>query len=67
MSNQQAPFSIDELNGAWHELIDPYLMNNLILSKKVKGLESALADLKAKLRKAELALLAAEGKQVIDG
>jgi hypothetical protein len=32
-----------------------------------KALEAETTDLRAKLHKAELALLAAEGKQIIDG
>jgi hypothetical protein len=63
--NERAPYSADELNSAWHEIVDKYLIDNLMLKKEIQRLQVDNEDLKTKLHQAQLDLLKAEGKQTI--
>jgi hypothetical protein len=63
--NERVPYSADELNSAWHEIVDKYLIDNLVLRKEIQRLQIDNEDLKTKLHQAQLDLLKAEGKQTI--
>jgi hypothetical protein len=70
---QNAPFDIEEMNGAWGRLLSQitsqYITENLVLRKEIErlqALEQDNQDLKAQLHQAQIDLLAAQGKAVID-
>lgn len=64
--NEKAPYTVDELNGAWHEIVDKYLLDNIMLRKELSRLQIDNEDLKIRLHQVELNLLKAQGKQAID-
>lgn len=78
--NNEAPFNIDELNGAWSSLLAQLVVSRLAIQKQVNVLENGIKqlnadldvanakieELKAELNQAELNITAAQGKQIID-
>jgi predicted GNAT superfamily acetyltransferase len=65
--------SVDELNAEWSKLVSAissrYIVENLALKKEVEALQELKktnVDLKAQLHQAQVNLLAAQGKAIID-
>lgn len=63
--NETTPYTVDELNAAWHEIIDRYLIRNIMLKKEVNRLQIDNEDLKVRLHQAELNLLQAQGDAIV--
>lgn len=66
-------FDINELNRAWTVLLEQYVMAKLTLENQNKQLQEDISkatvestDLKIQLHKAQLDLIAAQAKQIID-
>ena len=70
---QQLPFNLSELGDAWNEIISQLVVKKLVLKKQntqlqtdYNQIEIAYNNLKAQLHQAQVDLLAAQGKAIID-
>lgn len=67
ITNQnEAPLNLDDINRAWSELLSNYVIAKLTLEKQNKQLEEQNKSLKAQLHQAQIDLLAAQGKAIIN-
>lgn len=64
--NDQPKFTLDELGAHWGRLLNQAFAEIITLEKQVSQLEAHNKALRDQVNKAEMALLAVQGKQVID-
>lgn len=72
--NEQQPlFNVDELNGAWSNLLAQLIMSQLTVQKELSQLKTEYAilkmeteRLKAEVSEMKLKVMENEGKQIID-